>query len=244
MSLPLDAIRGASIPVSAVETLADLRSARELFVLLAGQRAWLRWTTVDDTLVLRLMALPDVALYDLRAGLWYPHGRRLPAFDVPLASDGFVEIHRAVVPLPIKPRTPAQSPLAPVTLALVPSAEFRPATALQCGLRTLIRWSDSVSSQRLAGLAGVFAGRTILVIGRDVPAILSGRRYWGSRVLIPLGFRADPALPESVICAALGVTGDDLLILEDDSYDVVPATAIVPHLTRANLRLARERASR
>jgi hypothetical protein len=240
----LQETRGASIPVSALATIADLRCARELRVLVTGERAWLRWNATEEAIVLRLMALSEARIYAKRDGLWYEHGHRLPDFDAPLDSNAFVSMHRAVVPVPIHPQPPAQTPLAPTSLRLVPSEEPHETSAVRCGIRALVRWSASVSSPRLERLSAVFAERTVLVLGRDVPDIPNSRRYWGSRVLIPLGFRAEPALAGPAILGALGVSGEDLLLLERKGYDVVPATAMVSRLTRAHLQLACRRAAR
>ena len=57
-----------------------------------------------------------------------------------------------------------------------------------------------------------------------------------TRVLVPLGQRLEPDLPESAVLDALGISQEELLILESDRAQVVACQALQP-LTRAGLRL-------
>jgi hypothetical protein len=95
----------------------------------------------------------------------------------------------------------------------------------------------------------------MLLLGKRLPLLPGGERFWGERVLLPLGWRAEPELPESAIYAALGIEDDAILLaagrsgFQPDSVSQVenltyePDIAIVPRevlqpLSRARVRLA------
>ncbi len=79
----------------------------------------------------------------------------------------------------------------------------------------------------------------VMLLGRGLPVVAGGVRFWGIRVLVPLGFRADPDLPEPALRRSLRVAEDALLVLEADGVEVVPREAF-RRVTRAGLRLALE----
>jgi hypothetical protein len=76
-----------------------------------------------------------------------------------------------------------------------------------------------------------------LLLGRGVPLLAGGERFWGTRALVPLGQRAEPTLPEAALCEALGVGADEILFLESAGVEVLPLRVFQP-LTRAGVRLA------
>jgi hypothetical protein len=65
-----------------------------------------------------------------------------------------------------------------------------------------------------------------------------GERFWGRTVLIPLGYRTEPELPDRALRDAVGAQADDLVVLAADSAELVPRQAFRP-LSRASIRLAR-----
>jgi hypothetical protein len=239
---PLDAVRGARLPAAALETLADLRRDPGLAVVLDDQCAWLVWRTADDDLVLRLMAIAGVALYDRRDGLWYSHGSLLPEFGLPLDADEAKGLHAVVVPQPMGPSPPGQPIASPMTLRLVRDARPRPVTALRCTADALARWAETATSARLERLSATWDKSHVLVRGREVPEVLSADRFWGIRILVPLGFRPEPELPEQALLNVLGAEDEDLFLLEPDGCEVVPL-GVFQTLSRASLRLALEGAT-
>ena len=70
-----------------------------------------------------------------------------------------------------------------------------------------------------------------------MPLLPSTRRYWGEAVLVPLGLRPEPNLPESALREALAVGEGDILLLDAGRVEVVPGSVFRP-LTRAGLLLA------
>jgi hypothetical protein len=242
MSQPLDDVRAASLPAASVAALAGLRDRPGIAVLVAGDRAWVRWGGGDESALERLLAVQGVALFDLRDGVWYPHGSRLPASGVPLDSAGFLPIARALIPVPIRPVMPGPVTPAPLRLTLVRDGEARPASALRCTLDELGRWSETATTRRLRALSAARSGSTLLVVGKALPPIAGGERFWGDRALVPLGFRPEPCLRELALLAALGVPNDHRLLIDSAGSEAVPMDAFRP-LTRAGLRLACEEAA-
>jgi hypothetical protein len=77
----------------------------------------------------------------------------------------------------------------------------------------------------------------VMLLGQRLPTMSEGEKFWGDRVLTPLGFRPEPDLPESALLVALGVDEGDLLVIEAEGCEVVPRDAFRP-LSRAGFRLA------
>jgi hypothetical protein len=61
------------------------------------------------------------------------------------------------------------------------------------------------------------------------------QRFWGERVLTPLGFRPEPELPETALRAAAEVSLGELLVLTESGAEAIPEDAFAP-LTRAAMR--------
>src|SRR5215207_2668499 len=137
----LDALQCASLPVSALAALADLRREPGVAVTVAGDRAFVRWASESEEVLRRVRPIAGVELYSRRGGLWYRHGHHLPSFGL-LADEGeSVSLHRAVTPTPVRPEPPAGIPPRPVVVTLVRDGRVRVATALGCGLDEFGRWA-------------------------------------------------------------------------------------------------------
>ena len=70
----------------------------------------------------------------------------------------------------------------------------------------------------------------------SLPALEEGVRFWGTELLLPLGFRAEPDLPHSAIRRAAGATSDELAVLDDEGIEIIPRAIFKP-LSRAAVRL-------
>jgi hypothetical protein len=233
----LDRTCAAVFPAGQLVALADLRGATGIQVILAGDRAWVRWEPEDERVLRRVLAVPGVELYDRRDGAWYPHGRSLPEFGVPLDSTEMLTLDRAITPLPIQPTMPSHAGLEPLSLRLVRDPQARPASALRCRLVDLVDWVDTATTAQLLALLAARDGERMMLLGQGLASIGVGEKFWGDRVLTPLGFRPEPALPESALLGALGVIEGELLVIEADGCEVVPRDAFRP-LSRAGFRLA------
>jgi hypothetical protein len=227
----------ARLPLAGLVALADLRGTGGITVIIRGELAWVRWEPAHERVLRRLMVVPGAVLYDLRDGVWYPHGRRLPAFGVPLEMGEAVGLERAITPLPIEPRWPSESASGPVRLRLVRDDRPRPAAALRCRLGDLTDWVETATTVRLSAVLAAREGEHMMMLGRTLPTIAAGIRFWGDAVLVPLGFRTDPVLPESAVRGSLGLEEDELLVIDEHGCEVVPREAFRP-LTRGAFRLA------
>jgi hypothetical protein len=122
-------------------------------------------------------------------------------------------------------------------LRLVRDTRPQKATALFCDLHLLTRWAETATSAALAGLQGACLGNKVLVRGQHLPSLAGAERFWGSRVLIPLGFRPEPDWAESALAEALGLGSGELILLGQGSAVVVPEN-VMGRLCRASVRRA------
>lgn len=233
----LDQVTCASLPAAALGVLADLRRDDQFRVVLLGDRAWVRWPAGDARVRDRLLPVAGVQLYALCNGRWHRPGRHLPTFDLPAEAFGTgIALAQALVPAPIEVHEPAGAPVRAARLGLARSEVPRAATALRCPVDILGRWAEHAPAAELAAVLGAIAGSEALLLGSRLPALPGAERFWGDRVLAPLGYRPDPALAESAILGALGVAGGELVILASRGYEVVPRH-VFRRLTRASIRL-------
>ena len=72
----------------------------------------------------------------------------------------------------------------------------------------------------------------------ELPLLPESVRYWGTDLLVPLGFRADPELPEGAIRRVVGAGDGDLVVLDEEGFELIARDAFKP-LSRAGIRLAR-----
>jgi hypothetical protein len=130
---------------------------------------------------------------------------------------------------------------------------------VRCRLADLAAWADWAPSVWIESLSGAWCASTaeepdgaeVLLLGAAhtaaraesrppgsirLPAF-DGRRFWGSDVLIPLGYRAEPELCQRALGAAVGAGPDDLVVLAADGPELIPRRAFRP-LSRASIRLA------
>ena len=232
---PLDNVCCARLPLAALPALAGLRCWPALSVRIEGDWAWLRWPAGDEGVLRRVLPLEGAALYETRDGLWYQPGHHLPAFDVP--HDEGQPLGSVLFPEPVEAEPPPVLVLRPDSIRLARDETPRPATGMRCGLAELARWAETATSARLARVRVARSAERVLLLGRQLPALPNGRRLWGERVLAPLGFRPEPALPEKTLLEALGAAAGEFIVLDAEGAEVVPADVFGP-LTRAAVRLA------
>jgi hypothetical protein len=201
-----------------------------------GDPAWVTWDGARPDAIAALLTVPGAELYEPRDGRWFRPGGHLPAFDVPPAGEA-VGLDRAVVPATFVPVEPAAAELRKVRLALVRCERPRPTTALRCSVAALQAWTDTATAAEIAAVRAARCGAVAWLRGDRLPAVAASERFWGDRVLLPLGWRADPDWPESALREAANVGPDELLVLTADGAEAIPADAFRP-LTRAAVRRA------
>jgi hypothetical protein len=248
-------IRCVSVRADDVRVLADLRGRAELRVLLAGDRAWVRWPvdseSIREVLVGRILPLEGVELFNERSGLWYRLGEHLPAFDVPFRDgEGGVLLDRLLIPGKLAAQRPERQFCDAVRAGLVRDERegFRPATALSCSLQVLAVWAERATSSQLTSLQGAWrvasdgeeesnAAAFVLGAAGGLPLLPGSVRYWGTGLLVPVGFRADPDLPEGAFRRVAGAGPGELVVLHEDGFELIARDAFKP-LCRAGIRLA------
>ena len=237
---PLADARLARLPVAGLEALAGLRDRADVFVRIVEAVAWVAWEPADggrDPVREALLPVPGVHFFIREGEHWRPVGRRLPAFDA-AATDlgpGALPLHRVLLPGPIRWEWPRGEPR-PARLGLARDDRPRRASALRVAATALGPWADRAPSARLEAVRAARSGDRVLLVGRRLPALPGADRYWGHRVLVPLGLRVAPALPEQLLAEALDLPdGATALIGPDLAVEVVPP-GVLTTLTRASAR--------
>jgi hypothetical protein len=103
-------------------------------------------------------------------------------------------------------------------------------------LAELVAWAEAAPSAALSALRGAIAGGRVLVRGEWLPP-LAGERFWGERVLVPLGLVPAPGVAEAVLREAAGMSLNELLVLTPKGAEAIAESAF-ERLSRARLRLA------
>jgi hypothetical protein len=241
----LDHVSCARMPASALALLAGLRRVEGISVVRDGEHAWVFWEPGDQRVLRAVLPALGVELYEKKGVTWHRAGHRLPAFELPPTSEP-IALNRVVTPEPFSAEQPPCEVLCPMTLSLARDGRPRPTTAALCSMATLGRWADSATSAEIEAIRGVLQGDSALLLGQQLPAWRGSVRYWGGRVLVPIGFETRPSLPEDVLLEALGGSGRELLrlvLVQDDSegaglaVEAIPLEAFRP-LSRAGVRLA------
>jgi hypothetical protein len=236
MNACLDEVCCAKLPERGLASLAPLRCATGVTVTLEGEWAWIRWPPENGEVLAQVLPVPGVELYERREDRWFRHGSFLPAFDVPELEEGR-PLYQALLPLAVHATKLAEDRLEPVVLRLVRDYRPRATIALLCGLSEMSKWVEAVPGPRLASIRGAFCATRALLLGTRLPLIGGCTRFWGDRVLVPLGLRPEPDLPEEAILEALRVAKQEFLLMQEEGVEIISFDAVQP-LTRSSLRLA------
>jgi hypothetical protein len=229
-------VRAARLPADGLGALAAVRCRPGVTVHATDGYAWVVWPTGDDDLVRCLRPVRGVEFFANRDGRWYRFGRRLPTDEWPPVAGG-TPLDRTIVPAVVTPLGPPATTDPPVRLRIVRGGPPHEATACRCPVRELARWADTATSLEIESVRAARYGDRALLLGSRLPAVRGGERFWGERVLIPVGYRPEPDLPEHLVREACRVSHDELVLLDAEGAEAIPARAFAP-LTRAGLRLA------
>jgi MoxR-vWA-beta-propeller ternary system domain bpX2 len=234
MVLALEQICLARMPAAALAALAEMRTTPGVEVARDGDWAWIRWQAGEEAVLRRLLPVFGVQLYEQRDGRWHQAGCCLPAFEVPARLE-YRPLLEEVTPARVTGRPPPALSAQPVVLRLVADDVMRPTTAMECRLQDFARWMDDVPAARLQHLRAAHCCGRLLVRGERLPLLVDSDRFWGKRVLVPLGSRLDPALPESAYHEALGVEASETLLFRHDFCEIIPGESFSA-VTRAGVR--------
>jgi hypothetical protein len=235
----IDEVSGACMPVEQLPMLAEVRCVRGVEVVQENQRVWVSWPPDREEVLQRVLAVPGVRLFVKREAHWYELGRRLPARDV--GFDGPCKpLFQALTPVASKMESPKSQSLDRVRLHLVPDDRTRQTTALRCSIDVLQRWIERTPCVQFERLKAVSADDEVLVVGDGLPMLPGNTRYWGERVLTPLGFRIEPELHLGVLQEVLGLSDRDFAIFCDSGVERF-SRELFTDLSRGRVRLAAQR---
>lgn len=221
----------ARIPVPALALAGRFRGSGRIRAYLDGSTVWLRFDAPAPDIVSALLPAPGAVFYGQAGKHWRRCGSLIDA-QVPV--DGYAPIESIIFPAAAPAPEPAPGLPAPVPLQLAPSDRPEPASALLCKAADVATWAALAPELQFGGLWAARAGGAVLLLGDALPPI-EGRRFWGGRVLLPLGLRASPDLPESALAEVLAVP-EQCIALLDESLELIPLSVFAP-LSRASARL-------
>ena len=136
------------------------------------------------------------------------------------------------------------------SLAWCAMRRCRPWRRVRCELHAgaIVIWAERATTAELLAVRGAWIRPAdpedkqaqVLLLGPagSLPALEEGTRFWGTELLVPLGFRAEPDLPAAAIRRAAGATADELAVLDEDGIELIPRAIFKP-LSRAAVRRLR-----
>jgi hypothetical protein len=233
---PWKDVSAARLAVAHLVALAAVRDQPDVRVHAGGESAWVRWPAGKVDVVGCLLPVRGVEFFTHRDGLWFRFGSRLPTTEHPPSGDGR-PVSAVLLPAKFEPVHPGVETARPVRLGLVRGGEPKAATAVACPLLDLAKWADTATTAELTAVRAARSGDRAVLLGSHLPAVSSGTRFWGSDLLVPVGFRPDPDLPRAALRAAVGAGDGEVVLIDHDGADLIPKAAFEP-LARAGLRLA------
>jgi hypothetical protein len=231
-----DSATEARLPEADLSRLTQLRDRPDIRVRLSGASAWVTWSSSRAEVVRALMPVRDVVFFRTERGARYRLGDRIPMSEAPPDGEDR-SLSGALLPSPLHPLPSDESSSSPVQLQIVRGGSPQPTSALLCGLDSLRAFADTATTAELAAMRGILSGDRAVLFGAKLPPIAGAARLYGTDVLLPVGFRAEPDLPPAVLLSAVGAEPGETLILTEDGWELVPVDLAEP-LTRAGMRLA------
>ncbi|MBK9973648.1 MAG: hypothetical protein IPP14_02630 [Planctomycetes bacterium] len=223
----------AELPAHSLAVLAALRGVPGLRVLVAGDRAWVRWDGADPAVVQALLPAAQARFFERRDGHWFACGSALPAFDLP-AGD-FAPLHSMLLPGRLERQAVESAALLRANFTILRDDQPRECTALICTPGALAQWAAMAPDAEIAQFTACRSGELVLVVGNRPPLLAGCERFWGSRFLLPMGWRANPDLPEQALCEAAGATATELVLWRSGAI-LIPGDCLAP-LSRASARM-------
>ncbi|MCA8910866.1 MAG: hypothetical protein KDB82_04125 [Planctomycetes bacterium] len=227
----------ARIPASALALLGRLRTYASVQVRIEEQRAWVRWDEAGFQVLRALLPVEGAEFFEKLDSSWHLCGYSLPAFEIP--EDGFVPLAMVLTPAAVHTVPDEAEALPRVQFALKRSSEIHSARALLCKPGALAVWADMATLGEFNGILAARSGDLVLVTATgdaSLPPLAGAERYWGERLLFPLGYGPDPDLPESALLTALSIRDDEFALVRHAAVEVIPRGVLQP-LTRASARL-------
>jgi hypothetical protein len=233
-----ESIRGARVPLVELDALASMRLHDDIQVAVDDPYAWVSWESSGAAALSRLLSRRKVEVFERRGSYWIPAGSFLPCFDVP-SAESFLPLSRVVLPERFQGVECAGDQWRRADARLMPARCPRRATMLRSTLDALDAWANQATTSEIESLTAAWIDSVVLVRGESLPPLGAGDRFWGERLLVPIGREPDPALTEAAWREMLGIGGDELMIWDENAIEIVGLDAFRP-MTRAGIRLARK----
>jgi hypothetical protein len=232
-------VRAARFPIAGLAALAPVRSQGAIRVIEFADEAWVFWDRDEATILQLLIGIPGVEFYVKGRAGWMRIESKLPRFDVP-PLDAANDLQLTILPDAAEPTRVSESTFQRIAVSLVRCEKQRPTTALCCEVSALRDWADTALTSEITRVRAIRSGNRAWLLGNDLPALPAAERFWGKRLLAPLGYRPEPDWPEPILLEVAGIEKKELLVMHLDRAETLPMEAFQP-LTRAAIRLALNR---
>jgi hypothetical protein len=164
-------------------------------------------------------------------------------------GDDGVGLDRLLIPGKLSAQRAPNELATPLPVGVVADErqQVRLATALRSSVAAIAAWAEEATSLALSRLRGAWRQENcrdegepeVFVLGEPgrLPHLAESVRYWGTDLLVPVGFRVDPDLPPATIRGVVGAGESDLVVVDDRGIELIDRGAFEP-LSRAGIRLA------
>lgn len=230
------------LPREVVAALGRLRRVLGLRVCDGGGAVWLQGDNLDETLALRLRALPGARRYAvLDTGQLIEAGTRVPCGRLP---DGPWPTLPAWLEVHLDPAALAGGVSARLPVCLVRSAVVLGENVLLAALAEWTAYASSAPQLRLERWSfAVNNAGMVVVRGEPAPSIPGQRFVEREGVAVPAGWAWEPAVDAVVLRELLGLQTNDLALLHPDgAWEHVPADGFT-RASRSAIRLSARGAS-
>ena len=195
--------------------LAGLRLLASIEVAETEKEIWLRGKPGDESLAAKLFALPTRGQFELIAPNQLRQlNQRIPSARLPelrwQSLSAWLQVESSVAALPaLEPRT--------ISLRLVRSTNEREPELLLTSLESFQHFAVQAAQVRLDRLqfASNFTGE-VLIRGTPLPPLPGQRFILHGGVAVPAGFAWQPAVSDEVLARCFGVSGDALVLWNED----------------------------
>ncbi len=234
MASPFDRVGAALLPAEGLSALSPVRVGGDVTVVVSGPKVWISWTPGAEQIWRLLLAVPGAEFFEQKDGLWHSLGHSLPRFDLPPTSEPR-RLDAVLFPSPASPEPSPAFAGPPIAIRLAPSDWIQPTRAIRADFAALLQWIERAPTAEL-GVRVARWGDRVMVRGERLPRLPDAERFWGNRVWLPLGFRAEPDLPETALRAASDISLGEILLLTENGAEAIPEDVFQP-LTCAAARL-------
>lgn len=237
----------ASVGLSdqALRSLSHLRAQSDLLAHHAEGRIWLRWPARLRSITQLIQALTDAKLLHPRAWGWCEgsSGFAVETPDLTIFQPLAVVIHPQALPEGDGAHRSNLPAAAKVELSIIPSTQQHPASAVLLPLTRLYAllratpetlWKHlGVAWHKQQALVRTSVGQALRL---DVPP-QNSQRFWGERVLVPLGWQLSVDAAEPVTLRLIGAKANEIALVQHKGISLIPEACFAP-ASRAGLRLA------